>query len=162
MLYLADDIRRPFAGEGEVHPGAVGAHLATRDLRPEVLPDHTGEHVQGGVVAHVGVAAFPVDLPAQLPNCLRERAIEDVDDPSSLAPRVHHVRADWPDTQSSLIRRLASAAGVEGGTVQDHLPPGELDHPRLELPEVRVFQEELFGHRARVPRSRFLKVTTSR
>src|SRR5215218_3162440 len=155
MLYLADDIRRPFAGEGEVHPGA-------RDLRPEVLPDHTGEHVQSGVVAHVGVTAFPVDLPAQLPNGLRDGVIEDVDDPPSLAPRVHYAHTDRTDTQSSLIRRLASAAGVEGGTVQDHLPPGELDHPRLELPEVRVFQEELFGHRARVPRSRFLKVTTSR
>src|SRR5918999_2428951 len=39
-LYLAYHLHGPLAGEGEIHPGAIDAHLAAGDLRPEVLPDY--------------------------------------------------------------------------------------------------------------------------
>src|SRR5829696_4950779 len=160
-LYLPDDARGPLLGEGEVHPGAVRAHLAARYLRSEVPPDDAGEDVQGGVVAHVAVTPFPVQVPLELSHRVGDGVVEDVDDVAAFAPRVDHVSVDGADTQSPLVRRLAPAAGVEGGAVQDHLPPRELDHLCLELPHVGVLEIELVGHSARVPRSPPEKVTTS-
>jgi hypothetical protein len=113
-------------------------------------------------MAHVRVASFPVELSFEVPDGVGDGVVEDVDDLGARASNVNHVRADGSDPKNTLVRRLASAAGVEGGPVQDHLPTGEPHHPGLELLEVGVPQEELLGHSARVPRSRFLKVTTSR
>src|SRR5919202_4259493 len=137
-LYLADDLHGPLAGEGEVHPGTVGAHLTSRYLRSEPPPYHAGEDVQGRVVAHVRVSPIPVQLSAQFHDGLRDGVIEDVDDTVSLAPRVHHPSADRTDAKSTVVRRLAPAARVEGGPVQDHLPAGESRHPGVELAEIGV------------------------
>ena len=82
--------------------------------------------MQGGVVAHVAVTPFPVKAPLELPHRVGDRVIEDVDDLAAFAPRVHHASVDRADTQSSPVRRLAPAAGVEGGLVQDDLSPGEV------------------------------------
>jgi hypothetical protein len=117
--------------------------------------------VQGGVVAHVTVTPLPVQLPLEITHRVGDGAVEDVQDLAPLAPRVHHARADRAYPQCSLVRRLAPATGVEGRTVQNNLPARELDHPGLELPQVRVAEKELLRHSARVPRSRSEKVTTS-
>ena len=65
---LTDDVSGPLAGEREVHPGAVRAHLTARDLGVEVAPDHTREDVQRRVVPHVGEPPSPVQRALQIPH----------------------------------------------------------------------------------------------
>src|SRR5919199_3217864 len=161
-LYLIDDVGRPRARERKVHPGAVNAHLAAGHLRLEVLPDHTGQDVQGGVIAHMSIAPLPVEFSVKLPDGAGDGSVEDVNYVTSLAPDVYNSSPDRTDAKSTPVCRLTSAAGVEGGPVKDHLPTGVSDHPGGKLLQVGIFEEKLFGHSASVPRSRSLKVTTSR
>src|SRR3712207_5076907 len=117
-------------------------------------------------MAHVGKPPLPVELSSEVPDGVGDGVVEDVDDLAAgfalSASDINHVRADGSDAEKALVRRLAPAAGVEGGPVEHRLPTGEPHDPSLELPAVGVVQKELLGHSARVPRSRSLKVTTSR
>ena len=59
------DRLQPLGGQvrqQEVHPRAIGVHLAAGDRRAVQLIDHAAHRVQRRVVAHQRVAAIPVDL----------------------------------------------------------------------------------------------------
>src|SRR5829696_8775478 len=110
----------------------------------------------------MAVTPLPVQLSLELPNGIGDGVIKDVDDLTDLAPHVDHARPDRADAQRALVRRLVPAAGVKGGPHQDYLPSREPDDPGFELTQVRILEEQLFCHSGSVPRSRSLKITTSR
>src|SRR5215211_7704818 len=159
---LTDHLGGPLAGKREIHPGAVFAHLAARDPGVAVAPDHTGKDVQRRVVSHVGEPPPPFQRALQIPHGIRDGSFHDVDDLSTLSPRVHDRCLDGTDAKGPLVRRLSSTTGIEGGPVKYHLTAFQPYDVGFELLCVGVFQEELFGHSGRVPRSWFLKVATSR
>src|SRR3712207_5199910 len=128
-----DDVGGPLAGEREVHPGAVRAHLAARDPGVEVAPDHTREDVQRRVVPHVGESPLPLQRAPQIPHGIRDGLVHDVDYFSTLSPHVHDHGVDGADAERSLVRRLAPAAGIEGGPVEYHLPAFQLYYAGFEL-----------------------------
>src|SRR5215210_659972 len=114
------------------------------------------------MIAHMSIAPFPVELPVKLSDGARNGSVEDVNDIASLAPDIYHGSLDRTDAKSTPVRGLTSAAGVEGGPVEDQLPTGEPDHLGGKLFQVGILKKKLFGHSTSVPRSRSLKVMTSR
>src|SRR5215211_290286 len=118
---LADDLGGPLAGEREVHPGAVRAHLAACYFGFEATPDHTREDVQRRMVSHVGEPPPPIHHTLEIPHGIGDGSVSDVYDLSTLAPRVNDHHPDRTDTERSLVGRLASAARVEGSPVQNRL-----------------------------------------
>jgi hypothetical protein len=98
------------------------------------------------LASNVGESPPPFQRAFQIPHSIRDGSVHDVDDLSTLSPHVYDHRPDGTDAKGSLVRRLASAARIEGGPVQYHLTAFQLYDAGFELLCVGVFQEELFGH----------------
>src|SRR5215203_7289302 len=110
------------------------------------------------------VTTSPFELPLEPLDGAGNGGIEYVYNAAPFTSDVHDVRAYRADPQNTLICRLAPAAGVEAGPVEDHLPTVKPDHPSFKLFEIGVLEKQVLGHSGRsgrASRSRSLKVTTS-
>jgi hypothetical protein len=58
---------------------------------------------------------------SQIPHCIGDGFVRDVNDLSTLSPHVHDLHPDGTDAERSLVRRLAPTARIEGRTVEYHL-----------------------------------------
>src|SRR5262245_25138209 len=149
--------RHPF--ELEVHPAGAGLHVAAGDLRAVVAPDDAAQDMERGVGAHEKVAPRPLDLgPDRVADARRRGSrLEVVDDLAVGLARADDgpARAIADPGEATDVGRLAAAAGIEDGAVEEHAQAiggvdAGLDRPRV---GVRIGKLGASWHRQRVPRS---------
>ena len=104
--------------ELEVHPGAERLHVAAGDRRAPLVPDHTAQHVQGGVRAHRGRGggpsrSSPCTVAPTAGSCAVERVPHAARRPCARRPPV-----DRAPVERAGVVGLAAAGRVEGGAVE--------------------------------------------
>ncbi len=130
----------------EVHAGRQRLHVAARHQCSVVAPDDTAEDVQRGVGAHQLVAVLPIQHAPDLRAHGRRLDVQLVPHQVALLLDLDHLSLTVIPQQFAAISRLASAAGVEGRTIQRH--PGALSrhHCGFELLQIAIGQIEQLGH----------------
>ena len=122
----------------EVNGDHVGPHVEAHVVAAVHGVGQAGDDVFPGVVLHQVEAAGPVDLPLHGAPLL-QRGGAGVDHMALPFVDLQHL----DPTQGAQVIGLAAPLGVEGGLIQDHVPPlpalGAGAHPGSEAGEKRVF-----------------------
>ena len=140
-------------GQVEVHPGLARLHVAAGDQRAEVAEHDAAQHVQPGVGAHQQAAPVVLDRAGDRGADRRDRVALGRDQVEVVAlagaddPGLHAL-----PQQHAVVRRLATAARVEGGPVQHDAASGSDARATVHVPlaQGRVGEVEPLG--AAVPR----------
>ena len=135
-------LQRPDLVLGELHVEVNGDHVGPHVEAHVVAAVHgvgqAGDDVFPGVVLHQVEAAGPVDLPLHGAPLL-QRGGAGVDHMALPLVDLQHL----DPAQGAQVIGLAAPLGVEGGLVQNHVPPlpalGAGAHPGGEAGEKRVF-----------------------
>ena len=104
----------------EVHPRLERLHVAAGHQRAEVAEDDAAQQVQPGVRAHQRGPALVLERAADGGARRRERVALGGDQVQVVAlARADDAGLYAAPEQHAVVRRLAAAAGVEGGPVED-------------------------------------------
>jgi hypothetical protein len=125
----------------EVHPRGQWLHVPPGDQRPEVAEHHAAQHVQAGVGAHQRGAPGVLDGAADGGARGRQRVTLGRDQVQVVAlARAHDGGLHAAPQQHAVIGRLAAAARVERGPVQDDALRVGREHGAVPLPQRLVVQ----------------------